>query len=117
MAKEEKKQKTPEEIIFNETLMQHFEKQNSVGLAELILFGDDFKKFVENESRRDRLLRIIVDQVGWKTSPIYFAQCMSYDHFRSLRGVSEIMCECLRLYLLYQCGVDWHKPDSLIVGF
>ena len=101
----------------NALLQEHFDEMNSVGLGELFLFTDSIKQFVENDTRRDRLLKVVVDICGdCQVNARTFANLISYEDFKKRPGISEITALGLRLYLLYQCGVDWVKPHVTIKG-
>ena len=102
---------------FNERLHKHFDEMNSVGLGELLLFGKDINRFVENETRRSRLLNRIVKLCGYQTSARDFAKRISYEDFKKQSGMSEITALGLKLYLFYACGVDWENPDNIVKGF
>ena len=102
---------------FNERLRKHFDEMNSVGLGELLLFGKDINRFVENETRRSRLLNRIVKLCGYQTSARDFAKMVSYEDFKKQPGMSEITALGLKLYLFYACGVDWENPDNIVKGF
>lgn len=102
---------------FNARLRKHFDEMNSVGLGELLLFGKDIDLFVENETRRSRLLNRIVKLCGFKTSARDFAKMISYEDFKRQPGMSEITALGLKLYLFYVCGVDWDHPDNIVKGF
>lgn len=113
-----------EEIIFNETLMQHFERQNTMGLAELLLFGEETERYFDNFGQRNRALRHVVAALQEKKqkSPYDvpakdFAKLITYDTFKERRGISQAVALGLRLYLLHQCGVDWLNPGKLVIGF
>ena len=113
-----------EEIIFNETLMQHFEKQNSVGLVELLMFGDRLYQYFDSTHLLDMTFKHVLDVIK-KTNKVEifdvpakdFVKFISYDDFKARRGVSDAMALSLRLFLLHQCGVDWKKPGKLVTGF
>ena len=79
-----------DEKEFNERILRHFDDMNSVGLAELILFGSGIDRFVENERRVTLLLNHIVKICGYKTNAMDFADMISYEDFKKRRGVSEI---------------------------
>lgn len=102
---------------FNERLSKHFDDMNSVGLGELLLFGKDINRFVENETRCSRLLSRIVKLCGYQTSARDFAKMVSYEDFKKQRGMSEITALGLKLYLFYECGVDWEHPNNVVKGF
>ena len=102
---------------FNERLRKHFDEMNSVGLGELLLFGKDINRFVENEMRRSRLLKRIVRLCGYQTNARDFAKMISYEDFRKQPGISEITALGLKLYLFYVCGVDWEHPGNMVKGF
>lgn len=102
---------------FNSALQKHFDEQNSVGLGELLLFSTGIKQFVENENRADKLLKAVVAVCGgYQVNARKFVKLISYEDFKKLRGISEISALGLRLYLLYQCGVDWLNPKAKITG-
>ena len=101
---------------FNERLRKHFDEMNSVGLGELMLFGQDINRFVESETRCARLLNRIVDLCGYRTSAREFAKMVSYEDFKKKPGVSEITALGLKLYLFYVCGVDW-EHNNVVTGF
>ena len=101
---------------FNERLRKHFDEMNSVGLGELMLFGQDINRFVENKTRCARLLNRIVDLCGYRTSAREFAKMVSYEDFKKQPGVSEITALGLKLYLFYVCGVDW-EHNNVVTGF
>jgi len=116
--------KSMEHIIFNETLMQYFEKQNKVGLAELLMFGDHPDKYFDSEWHKNRVLNNVINvcQDAKKPEPFHvsakdFAMIISYDDFKARRGISPAMALDLRLYLLHQCGVNWLEPGKLVIGF
>lgn len=99
----------------NKLMQEHFDSMNRVGLGELFMFSDGIKQFVENDTRRHRLLRAIVFYCGgYQVSARSFVRLVSYENFKKRRGISEIAALGLRLYLLYQCGVDWLKPNAKI---
>lgn len=99
----------------NKLMQEHFDSMNRVGLGELFLFSDGIKQFVEKDTRRHRLLRAIVFYCGgYQVSARSFVRLVSYEDFKKHRGISEIAALGLRLYLLYQCGVDWLKPNTKI---
>ena len=101
----------------NALLQEHFDEMNSVGLGELFLFTDSIRQFVENDARRERLLKVVVDICGgYNVNARTFVNLISYEDFKKRRGISEITALGLRLYLLYQCGVDWVKPHVTIKG-
>lgn len=99
---------------FNGELQKHFDDMNSVGLGELLLFGDGINRFVESPARRSRLLNRITDVCGWSTSARDFVKKVSYADFKKLSGISEISALGLKLYLLYECGADWEHPDRVV---
>lgn len=103
---------------FNEGLRQHFDDMNSVGLGELFLFSHSIDPFVENDTRRSRLLKAVVDICGgdYRVNARTFSKLISYNDFKKRPGMSEISALGLKLYLLYQCGVDWLEPDRKIIG-
>lgn len=102
---------------FNKALKKHFDGMNSVGLGELMLFSRGIEQFVDNDNRRDRMLNAIVDICGgYQTNARTFVKLISYEDFKKRRGISEVTALGLRLYLLYQCGVDWLSPDKQING-
>ena len=103
---------------FNEGLKKHFDEMNSVGLGELMLFSKGICQFVENDTRRNRLLKVVVDICGgnFEINARTFVMLISYEDFKKRRGISEITALGLRLYLLYQCGVDWLKPHMGVKG-
>ena len=106
-----------EDREINERLRRYYAEVNRVGLGELLLFGKGFELFVEKESQRSRILKAVTNMCRYETSAREFARCVSYDDFRSLRGITEVGALGLRLYLLYQCGVDWLRPYSEVKGF
>lgn len=103
-------------LDFNNTLQEIFDRANSVGLGETLLFATKFEQFVEKEQQRNRLLNIIVEICGYETNARDFVKKITYEEFKARKGVSEAMALGLRLYLLYQQGVDWHRPNARIVG-
>ena len=92
-----------------EKLQKYFDNMNSVGLGELLLFSDGIEMFIESEARRNRLLRAVVDVCGYDTPARMFVKMISYEEFRKKNTIGEITALGLRLFLLYQCGVDWLK--------
>lgn len=102
-----------DEKEFNERIQRHYDDMNSVGLAELILFGSGIDRFVENETRSTLLLNHIVKICGYKTNARDFANMISYEDFKKRRGVSEIAALGLKLYLFYACGVDWEHHRTI----
>ena len=105
-------------VEFNKKLQEHFDRNNSLGLGELLLFcNDQFRWFVEKEQQRVRLLNIIVDICGdYDTNAKDFVKKITYEEFKARKGVSEVMALGLRLYLLYQHGVDWRNPNRPMRG-
>ena len=102
---------------FNEALQTYFDDMNSVGLGELLLLTDGIIEFVENTTRRELQLKDVVDICGgYLVNARTFVTLISYDNFKQRRGISEIMAIGLRLYLLYQCGVDWTNPKKQLKG-
>lgn len=102
---------------FNEGLKKHFDEMNSVGLGELLLFSCGIEKFVETQGRRKQLMSAVVDVCdGYEVPARKFVTLITYNDFKRRRGVSEITALGLRLYLLYQCGVDWLNPDVELIG-
>lgn len=103
---------------FNEGLRQHFDDMNSVGLGELLLFTDGINQFVETRTRRERVLKTVANICGgYQVNARKFVKLISYEDFKSIPGISEITALGLRLYLLYQCGVDWLEADKKVGGF
>lgn len=93
---------------FYKELNSYFDDMNSGGLGELLLFSKEFSIFVESEIRRDRLLKAIVDICdGYDVNARKFAALISYEDFKKRKGISEISALGLKLFLLYQCGVEW----------
>lgn len=122
--KPEKKKRTMEEIIFNETLMQHFEYQNKVGLAEHFLFSKEIDRYFDSSFQLNRTLNQVLavceysGQINpYQVSAKNFVRLITYKDFKARRGVSEAMAISLRLYMLHQCGVDWLKPGNIVIGF
>jgi hypothetical protein len=102
---------------FNKVLKKHFDEMNSVGLGELMLFSRGIEQFVDNKNIRSRLMNAIVDICGgFQTNARSFVKLISYEDFKKRRNISEVAALGLRLYLLYQCGVNWLSPDKKIKG-
>lgn len=107
-----------EEIIFNETLMQHFERQNTMGLGELLLFSEEAKRYFDTDAQHAHALRHVSRICGGFETPAKdFAKMITYDDFMKRNGVTPATALGLRLYLLHQCGVDWLNPGKLVIGF
>ena len=103
---------------FNEKLQEHFDSMNRVGLGELLLFGDDINQFIESDRCKSRLMNVITGICeGYEIPARRFVKIISYEEFKARRGISEAMALGLRLFLLYQCGVDWLNPQRKIIGF
>ena len=107
-----------EEIIVNESIMQFWEKQNSVGLCELLTFGKGIEQYFDNDRHVDIVTKAIIKICqGYKRNPFTipattFVRLISYHDFKSYRGISPTAALGLRLYLLHQHGIDWLNPDK-----
>lgn len=101
---------------FNEVMERRFDDMNSVGLGELILFGSAIERFVESPARLSRLINVIEDICGYQTSAREFVKMISYEDFKAIKGMSEITALGLKLYLMYNCGVDWKNPQAKMTG-
>ena len=102
---------------FDDKQQKYFDEMNSVGLGELILFGRSLDAFVEKESQRSNLLKAITGLCGYEVNAREFAKNVSYDDFKKIRGITETTALGFRLFLLYQCGVDWMRPNVKVVVF
>lgn len=99
---------------FNKRLAEHFNAMNSVGLGELLLFSNGFSRYVESETRRSRLLSRIEQICGYETNARDFARMISYEDFKKQPGISEITALGLKLFLFYDCGVDWEHTENVV---
>lgn len=111
-------------IIFNETLKQYFERQNTIGLAEHFLFNKEMERYFDSNLQMVRTLNqvLAVCEDSVKTKPYQvpakdFVKLITYKDFKARRGVSEATAISLRLFMLHQCGVDWLKPGNIVIGF
>ena len=87
-----------------------YDKANSVGLGEILLFGGALRLFVESETRRSRIVNAVVGFCGYETPAREFVRQVSYQDFRKVNGIGEVSAEALRLYLMFICGIDWPHP-------
>ena len=101
---------------FNETLQRHFDEMNAVGLGEMLIFSDSIARFVETPARRARLINVVTERFGYQTSAREFVKKISYEDFKAIKGMSEITALGLKLYLMYNCGVDWKNPQTKMTG-
>lgn len=102
---------------FNKELQRQFDNNNSIGLAELLLFGSSPKAYFDAEHHPSRCLKAVVGICGnYDTNARDFVKLISYEDFRRRPGISPTAALGLRLFLLHQCGVDWLNPNAKIIG-
>ena len=101
---------------FNKVLERRFDDMNSIGLGELLIFGLEIERFIESPSRLARLVTVVTDICGYHTSAREFVKMISYEDFKSKKGMSEITALGLKLFLMYSCGVDWKNPQTKMTG-
>ena len=101
---------------FNETLQRHFDEMNAVGLGEMLIFSDNISRFVETPARRARLINVVTERFGYQTSAREFVKKISYEDFKGIKGISEITALGFKLYLAYNFGIDWEKPNVKVKG-
>ena len=102
---------------FDDKQQKYFDDMNSVGLGELILFSKSIVPFVEKESQRNKVLKVVTGICGYQTNAREFAKKISYEDFKNTRGITEATAIGMKLFLLYQCGVDWLRPNAKVVVF
>lgn len=102
---------------FDDKQQKYFDDMNSVGLGELILFSKSIVPFVEKESQRNKVLKVVTGICGYQTNAREFAKKISYEDFKNTRGITEATAIGMKLFLLYQCGVDWLRPNVKVVVF
>lgn len=108
-----------EKRIVNDYLKEHYDDMNTIGLGELLLFGDYdvCSRFFETASKRSRILKAVLKVCDYSVSAREFARLISYEDFRKQRGVGETTALALKLYIFYNCGVDWNNPrDQVKIG-
>lgn len=102
---------------FDDKQQKYFDDMNSVGLGELILFSKSIVPFVEKESQRNKVLKVVTGICGYQTNAREFAKRISYEDFKKTIGITEATAIGMKLFLLYQCGVDWLRPNVKVVVF
>ena len=102
---------------FNEELQQYFDNVNQLSLIELLLFTPKLNRFVESEARRLRIQKVVTDICGYDASAREFAHRISYNDFRNRKTIGELSALGMKLFLFYECGVDWGNPDARVKGF
>ena len=103
----------------NRRIQEHFDEMNSVGVGILLLFNNSINDFVDNERRRELLQNrvLTVCDGSFQVSARDFVKRISYEDFKRLPSMSEITVLGFRLWLKYQCGVDWLNPNVKIKAF
>jgi len=97
-----------------EELTKYYDKANMIGLCDHVMFGDTINLFVETNKMKSRLFDAIHGICGsYTTSARDFVKLISYDDFKKWEGVTKVMALGLRLFILYQCGVDWLAVDKM----
>ena len=64
---------------FDDKQQKYFDDMNSVGLGELILFSKSIVPFVEKESQRNKVLKVVTGICGYQTNAREFAKKISYE--------------------------------------
>ena len=61
---------------FDDKQQKYFDDMNSVGLGELILFSKSIVPFVEKESQRNKVMKVVTGICGYpKCQGCRFRQC------------------------------------------
>jgi len=92
---------------------ENYENVQGLGLGELLLFGG-MEPFIEGDARQLRILNAVSDICGsFQVSTRDFVKLITYGDFKKRRGISEVMALGLRLFILFECGVDWISSDNV----
>lgn len=101
--------------LVNAAFRRQFDKANEISVYEWLLFGR-LERFFEKSYRQTNVMRVVKSLCGTNTNARDFVKKVSYDDFKKQRGITEISALGLKMFLLFDCGVDWENPNSIVIA-